>query len=330
MSIEGALARYKEMMPRYKKAAEDVGDCLNKIASSEGVSCRISAREKDPKSFLRKAIVKKYDDPWSQITDKAGVRVIVESPSQVDKIAEAIKGENSGLAVLYTEDKRQIMDPEKLGYSGVHIQVAAPSMPEEVEQIECEIQLRTAAQDAWSIVSHNLLYKPLLELPPEHQRAIYRLVALIELFDQEVQRITDEIPRLPGYETHDLIQAAEAEYLPLVHATSDRQLSAFLLQCIQSSIKDEDRSRYPSILHEYVKKSRDELEYLYGDYGPKSAMASNPDYFMFGQAESLIILERLYSRPHLLVQAWRDGGLPPELLQAIIEASGLHPDVCPD
>lgn len=323
MTLEFAVAKYKEMQPRYVRAAKSVGDIIEGIANDRNIKCKVTGRAKDVPSLQKKAIIKQYADPWSQITDKAGVRAVLEVPRHVDALAEAIH-KSGAIQVVASEDKRQDMEPERLGYSGVHLQVLAPSEIDDQEAVECEVQLRTVAQDVWSIFSHRLLYKPVLELPKQRRRALYRLVALVELFDEEVQRALDALPGIPGYENIDLIEAAENEYIALVNATSNREFSAFVLERICDVIDGIERVTYPEKLHRYVAEHISTLKDAYRDYGPHSAMASAPQYALLGQAESLIILEMLSTRPFKLVQTWKDAGLPAMLLEPLLGIAGAE------
>ncbi|WP_168221224.1 hypothetical protein [Actinomadura sp. WMMA1423] len=277
----------------------------------------MSGREKTIASFHTKAIVKQYNDPWAQITDKSGVRAIVERARHVDDLTCALK-DWPGLEILRVEDKRQVMDPEQLSYSGVHLQVAVPAELDDEEPIECEIQLRTVTQDAWSVISHRLLYKPPIDLPREHKRRLYRLVALVELFDEEVQRVEDAIPEIPGYEVADLIEAAEKEFIPLAHAASSREFSSYILGSIHQLIPAKDRAVYSQVLGDFVEQNLEKLRAIYRDYGPRSSMADAPEYTLFSQAESLIIFQILTKRPHGLFTAWVEGELPLYLLEPLL------------
>ncbi|MEO3798230.1 hypothetical protein ABGB14_49235 [Nonomuraea sp. B10E15] len=326
MDIDAALEKYAALQSRYEKAVQDVKEIIEKVAGGADIKCRISGRAKDPASFQKKAIIKQYADPWSMMTDKAGVRVVVERHRHVDDLKEALK--NSGdIEVLHIDDKRQTESPDKLTYSGVHLQVAAPLEEGDSEEVQCEVQIRTVAQDAWSVVSHSLLYKPALELPEDHKRAIYRLVALVEIFDEEVQRVLDAMTSIEGYELTDIIEAAENEYLSLAHSTSRRDFSVYILSRIISTIPDADRSTYPDRLKRYVQENRNKLKYIYERMGPKSGVASEPTYALFGQAESLVLLERLEAAPHLLIEQWKQAGLPRRLLQTLVDELGLSIEI---
>jgi ppGpp synthetase/RelA/SpoT-type nucleotidyltranferase len=321
-AISAAVKRFSSERERYQRAAEKVAARVHQAADEAGIACLVTARAKDVRSFHKKILAKGYTDPWRQLTDKAGVRAVVHQAKDVDRLLEQLRQE-FGVDVLSVEDKRQVIDPTLLAYSGIHVQVVAEHATEEYEVIECEVQLRTAAQDAWSIVSHQVLYKPLLELPAPVQHSIYRLVALVELFDEEVQRVMDLIPTLPGAEVLDLLDIAESRFLALAHSPSNKEVSILILQAVADSIDVLERKNYAALLDAFIESERDNLTQLFEEYGPHSVVSYVPSYLLFGQAESLILLERLTAKPHALVARWREGGLPDEYLEALAGAAGI-------
>jgi hypothetical protein len=286
------------------------------------MACTVTARAKDVRSFHKKILAKRYNDPWRQMTDKAGVRAVVHKAKDVDRLLELLKQE-FGADIISVEDKRQVLNPELLAYSGIHVQVVAEQETDDYEAIECEVQLRTAAQDAWSIVSHQLLYKPLLELPTQVQHSIYRLVALVELFDVEVQRVMDLLPTLPGAEVLDLLDIAESRFLSLAHSPSNKEVSIQILRAVAGSIDTSERQNYATLLDAFIDSERDKLTQLFEEYGAHSVVSYVPSYLLFGQAESLILLERLTAKPHALVALWRANDLPEEYLEALAGAAGI-------
>jgi hypothetical protein len=274
------------------------------------------------RSLHKKIIVKGYSDPWGDVKDKVGVRAVVQSPRDVNRLRDCLI-DKLGDNVLSVEDKRQIANPALLGYGGVHVNVLSAKPSPDREPVQCEIQLRTTAQDAWSVVSHQSLYKPMLSLPPELQHAAYRLVALVEMFDEEVQRILDAIPTLPGFEVADLLEIAEGQFLEVAHSPSDRELSIMVLEAIVATIDKEERQDYGLLLESFVAIEGDRLRALYREYGAHSAASYVPEYVLLGQAESLVVLERLILKPHKLAAAWHTSGLPWLYLEGLAGAAGV-------
>ena len=321
-AIAEAVTRYTKEIPRLKNLSDASRKRLLRVADGAGIKCRVIGRVKDVRSFHKKILTKGYTDPWREVTDKIGIRVIVEMPDDVDRLVDVIKQKLQDL-IVRIEDKRESLEPSQLGYSGVHVQLRAERVAEGREAVECEVQIRTITQDAWSVVSHKMLYKPTVELPPRLQRAVYRLVALVEMFDEEVQRVMAEIPTLPGYEVVDLIDLAETHFLSVGHSPSNRALSFQVLRHVAQAIDVEERESYPNLLGTFVESERAKLSQLYGEYGAHSAVGYVPEYMLFGQAESLILLERMSCRPHRLASSWRDSGLPWIYLQTLADAAGI-------
>lgn len=321
-AISAAVERFTAEWDKFQGAADKVAGRVRAAADHAGISVAVSARAKDVRSFHKKIFIKGYGDPWAQVTDKAGVRAVVHKANDVDLLVSRLKCE-FGPDLLSVEDKREVRDPAILSYSGVHVQVVAERESDLREVIECEIQVRTAAQDAWSIVSHQVLYKPLLELPRKVQHSIYRLVALVEMFDEEVQRVMNMLPELPGAEVLDLLEVAEDKFLALAHSPSNREVSVRIIQAIADSFEEPERRDYGAILEAFIDSERYRLQLLYEEYGAHSVVSYVPSYLLFGQAESLILLERLTIKPHALVARWRESDLPDEYLEALAGAAGI-------
>jgi ppGpp synthetase/RelA/SpoT-type nucleotidyltranferase len=138
---------------------------------------RISARAKDPKSFLVKATKeqdgkRKYIDPFSEIQDQLAARVTVFYLSDVDVVETTIKRYFN-----HIESKIIADSPKQFGYEGRHFIL---SIPEELfEEDEhpgvpdfFELQIKTLFQHAWSEAEHDLAYKPLSPLSDLQAREI--------------------------------------------------------------------------------------------------------------------------------------------------------------
>jgi ppGpp synthetase/RelA/SpoT-type nucleotidyltranferase len=321
--VSAAVQRFKGESDLWSAVAESVRDRVQSIADKSGIRCRVSGRAKDIRSFHKKIAIKQYSNPWAAVTDKAGVRAVVDTPQEVD-LLQRIVADDFQQDLLETDDKRIVTDPAKLNYSGIHLQVqvqhpSSSSGP----PLECEVQLRTAAQDLWAVMSHRMLYKPVLDLPSDLQHAAYRLVSLVEMYDEEVQRLTNALPTLVGHDVVDLLEIAETLYLRLAHSPSNRELGVQVLRVVEPSISSDERGDYASVLRAFVDADQDKLETLYLEYGPHSEVNYLPSYMLFGQAESLIILERLSIKPHSLTAAWDQSSFPRSYLESLAAVAGI-------
>lgn len=324
MSLERDWQRFKDERGRYVQAAEDTRELLLRIAKDHHTPADVSARAKDTGEFVRKALRKGYTDPWTQTTDKAGARAAVEREAHVDRLLDAILSDGSLPLVPDTIEDKRSRQPGTLEYGGVHLRVLAPAREGDDHEHEVEVQLRTKAQDLWSsVVSHRLLYKKAVELPVSVQHRLYNLLALMELFDQEVTRVVRDLPTYEGYVQDKLATAGEAAYLhaqPAVHW--DKALSASLLAAVEAAIEGEDVEDYVDEVAAFARDHSDDLSALLADYASDAA-DGDPNYVLFSQPEVVLLWERLEHAPERLRAAWDRSRLPYELLTRTADVLGL-------
>jgi len=211
MDMTAAL-RFRAAHGEWASVAKEMQDELGNIAYAARIPTEVTARAKDVGEFVRKTIRKGYTDPWTGITDKAGARVIVERASQIDSFKQALV-ESSRLQIVGEfEDDREAERPEILEFTGVKAQVFSV---ERGSEFEVEVQIRTKAEDLWaSVVSHRMLYKKKHDLPKPLRRRLHLLLALTELFDDEVVRVSEEMKTLQTHTESLLSTAAEAVFKP--------------------------------------------------------------------------------------------------------------------
>ena len=321
-TVKAAVDRYIAEQFEYEAVAARVVEGINSILDHKHILARVEGRAKDVRSLHKKAFARHYEDPWRETTDKAGVRAVFYEPRHVDEALGAIVAAY-GEAILEVEDKRQVLDPKRLDYSGIHVHIAESGDLASKEIRRCEVQLRTASQDAWSVVSHRVIYKPVGELSDSMQHAVYRLVALVELFDQEVERITSDPVIRAGEQLNPIMDAVEGHYLELANSPSDRRVSFIIPQALLPCLSEDELAHYPDLLSLFVAAEETYLRTFFKEYGPHSEVSSLPDYLLTTQAESLFILERLWSKKHKLNAVWNESGLPRPYLDAFAAAAGV-------
>lgn len=320
---EEAQSRYIASRPVFVAAGKDVKALLEQAAAGAGIVASVTTRTKDPGEFARKVIRKEYkDDPWHQVTDKLGARVTVERLSHVDAFLEVVK-DHPELQVVEVQDLREGADPKEFDYRGVHVQLALARTLDDGEVVECELQIRTRAQDLWSAtVSHRLLYKPVVALPWELQRPLYRLLALVEVFDEEFDRAMKGAAGLSGYRDGAFVELAEREYLRhSPRLAGDPKLTAEILPVLIASI-DADPEVYAAQLEQFMHSHDEGFRAVLQDYGPESG-AEDFAYLLFGQPEIVILYERLATAPSRVVEKWTEAGLPDSLLDSTASVLGV-------
>jgi ppGpp synthetase/RelA/SpoT-type nucleotidyltranferase len=203
-SYEEARAAFIKERPTYKELTLRSCALLDEGLKAAGIRAEVTGRAKDVDSFVKKLLSKpEYVSGERPIQDKAGVRIPL--PYFGDEPAvEAVIRER------FEVDEREAtidrLGVDKLGYLAVHyiLRPKVECLSEEERTLfaglQVEVQVGSLAQRAWAEVSHELLYKPAVDPPPVYKRVINRLMALVEVFDEEVERARDAIAALPGFE----------------------------------------------------------------------------------------------------------------------------------
>jgi ppGpp synthetase/RelA/SpoT-type nucleotidyltranferase len=295
MSVIGdARARFVAERPTFVELASAVEEAVSRRARSAGIACSVSGRAKEVSSFVGKSLRKGYVDPWAQITDKVGVRVTLDDPSDIGRVVEFIK--NDYEVVEFQDKTRTLWEDDKIGYGGVHLQVVIPNG--DTVGGECEIQVRSAAQNLWSEMSHRLLYKPGVEPDEDTKRALTRLAALMEIFDEEVSRRVNQMTAAPGYQIEELINLAESEFYRFSDTTYDRPLSRYVISEIGPTLPTENTHQYATQLRAFVAANEGKLTGIFRRY------ADIDTAVLLHQPESMIIFERIAGDPFMLREVW--------------------------
>jgi len=180
--VEAARAAYSQVQPLYETLATEIRHIVEiKLAEAGLTPVSITHRPKTIESFIEKITRKHYNDPLSQMTDLAGVRVVCAYESELAKVAEIVE---ANFEVRERIDKARDLGVDRMGYNGKAFVVElgtryAGGRYEKITNLACEIQVRTILQDAWAIINHQLAYK---ESTPERlRRDLNNVTSLLEI-----------------------------------------------------------------------------------------------------------------------------------------------------
>jgi ppGpp synthetase/RelA/SpoT-type nucleotidyltranferase len=317
--FDGIRQAFIDSEAKYKVLAEAVEKRLDEHLRSARLTFRVDARTKELHKCMLKVLRKSYTDPLNQLRDRAGIRVTVP---YLDDVEQAVAVVREHFAVLHEENKISSLDPNELGYLGWHFEVTL--RPDDLrgethlEGLVAEIQVHTAAQNAWATVSHELIYKPPTESSQPVQRQIMRLLALVELFDGEVERARHALVTEPTFEEGRMLGVLEREFYAFLGRDYDREVSLVVLGVIKDALTDTQRDQFAQLMAEFVARNRTKLQTIYERYWTDDRWNS----VLLFQPEALAVFERLESAPMLLRSRW-DQTLPPELLTALGDILGV-------
>lgn len=103
------------------------------------------------RAFATRISRKEYDAPLEQTEDLAGVRIVCLYDDDRQRIADICSRE---FDILKTENRGHALGADRMGYSGTHLVVRlgagySGGRYKGITDLKCEIQIRTAVQDAW-------------------------------------------------------------------------------------------------------------------------------------------------------------------------------------
>jgi len=184
-------------------------------------------------------------DEVARVDDLIGGRVVVVSPCDAKVLSDAIADDIAcPLEQIAIDDVR-----DSSGYSGIHLK---GTLVRSYGAFGCEIQIRTALQDAWAVISRVDLYrqKDLAEILPKiaqiQARALAAADDALELIRKEARHPAAPMaqPTAPSSDPTPVI--AEAEPMPegpeedeliIRNPVSQKRVDAFLNSLLEDRTK---------------------------------------------------------------------------------------------
>jgi ppGpp synthetase/RelA/SpoT-type nucleotidyltranferase len=300
---EDLRSEYIAVYPTYERLAVRLGNLLRTRLDAAGLRIvEVSARAKEPDSFVKKALRKGYANPMQAIGDKAGARLILPFARDRERVVETCE---EVLELSDPDDKRDVLGSERIGYLGLHYsaQLRPPAVSEceaDLAGLTAELQIHTKAESAWATAAHDSLYKAVVDVPDGVARRLYRLAALTEIFDDQVEQFLVELHELPDFAILDaIVPALDRLLLRFTNRAGDRGLSALLVPRL-ATLYDEPAARIVSQrITPFLDSHETEINALYRRH-EGDARAN----LLLYQPEGLMLLERLDVDPYRLLGAW--------------------------
>lgn len=191
---EELIKLYKENISVYEELTRTLRSVLSSIIEQENIKCAlpIQARPKDVLSFLEKIERKKYKDPFNEMTDLAGSRIILYCENDIKYMSEIIE-ERFNIDPKLSINKKEQLGKNQFGFSGINYVATFldddPVLAEhqDYEGKYFEIQLLTLCQLVWSEMQRKIEYKIEDFVSTLLSRRLSMLSALFELADVEFQ-----------------------------------------------------------------------------------------------------------------------------------------------
>ena len=200
---------YEAYAPYFYAVMENIQKRLERavtLASPPTYKARIKSFDSYYKKILRLKVPAPDDGSLICLTDMIGIRIIC---AFLEDIAVVLKQVQGLFDVREIEQKGPAQNFKAFEYESIHILVKIPdscfpspsdfpTLPR-LNDIVCEIQIRTILQDAWAEVEHELIYKS--EFSPFDlplRRKLASINASLTLADTIFQEIRDYQKKLQG------------------------------------------------------------------------------------------------------------------------------------
>ena len=274
---------------------------------------QIYGRAKEIDSLLKK-LIRKPGKTYEGMTDKAGIRVVVKFSDELDDVGKFIE---QRFIDYKKDDKRTALKFDQVGYLGIHYDIKLnddEAAGTEFADIWAEIQVRTLAQHLWSDMSHELGYKPELEVPDVMLRRLFRLSALVELADDEFLRLRDAIQEMPSYDTYKILGLLEAQFYKFAATEYDKELTINTIDAINHLYGTGGLIERREQFEEFCRQKSEKLSHIFDTH---REVAHRP-LFLF-QPESLMIFQLLDRDKFKLREEWVKHYPPRELEQLAVK-----------
>lgn len=317
--LEEARKRWIVEKPQYEKLGLHMAEFLQKEIRRAGIWAEVKIRTKELDSLIRKLITKP-EHTYDSLGDKVGIRVIVRYRDEIDAILGIAR---ETLYLSNVENTTDRLKPDVVGYRSVHGVVMfrdgelASQFPPGVFQ--AELQIRTLAQHLWAEMAHATVYKndeTLQPVPNPLKRRIYILAGVVELADEEFNRIEREIPMVPEL---TVLKALERNHYKLTVRRGDSELSLEVIRLLMP-IYHLETSKIISRLDDFFVAHSDVLQHVY----VQAETAPDRSAFLF-QPEALMIYDLLEADPLVVRRAWNER-YPEKELERVANAFGMSFD----
>ena len=309
--LEEARTRWTSELPIYGRFVDHLVAILRRELRDPGI--QIYGRTKEIDSLLRKLILKPHKT-YENITDKAGVRVIVKFTEDLEVVGQFIEQRFNNYK---KDDKRANLKIDQVGYQGIHYDIRLnddEAKDTEFEGIWAEIQVRTLAQHLWSDMAHELGYKPEVPVPDSMLRRLNRLSALLEISDDEFTSLLNLLRSMPGFETFKALRLLEGEFYKFSAVDYNKELSMHVIEALNHLYGAGGFVEQHEQFEQFCRQREGRLLHIFDE---NRNVVTKP-IFLF-QPESLMLFQLLERDKFKLREEWVKHFPPRELEQLAVK-----------
>lgn len=190
-----------EKLPYFTLLSTQLASVVENMLKQNKISyLSIESRTKSINGIEEKIKRKNYKNPKEQLTDISGIRVILYTEDDVQKVCEIVKD-------IFQIDRTNSLDDikrlsiDKIGYRSTHFVCDIGEIRSQMKEynsfsgLKFEIQIRTILQHAWANLTHDRNYKFGGSLPQNIQRKINLYSGMLEVIDMGFSEVIHDIEK---------------------------------------------------------------------------------------------------------------------------------------
>lgn len=155
----------------------------------------VSSRIKEPLSIYNK--LQRLNAPLdilsikTNLNDVAGIRIICNYIHDIFSVRDILSTKRGWELI---REKDYIKNAKPNGYRSLHLVMSVPvPLKNEVQSVNCEIQLRTCAMDSWASLEHTLRYKKGLAYDRNVDMELKSCAEMLYQSDLKMQSIAEQM-----------------------------------------------------------------------------------------------------------------------------------------
>jgi len=302
VSLSDIKKRFIDERPMYDSFVHRLKEDITLVLRKDlGSLFLVEGRAKDPDSLIKKIVRKGGIEKceYEKIRDKAGLRIVVNKRDEISTVVSIL--EKNFEIEGDIEWKEEGLKDNQFCYCAVHCHLSSRNFKElQSDNLECEVQIRTIFQDAWSRISHFLAYKKENSMPTVIRRRVNSLSALAEIADYTVLEIANLIkkqstdwPITLFWDLHDL-------HFPYSGKDYDLELSLEVISLLKEVCSKQEIQEFKSIMENFVHNNDANLRSVFCN------TLNEGGSFFLSQPEVLMIFYLLEKHKEKLIHKWQE------------------------
>lgn len=191
MTTQDLIKIYNERQDQFELLKNTAYKIIYDQLKMRGIKFRLDERIKELNKLIEKSKKKEMVNPFTEMTDIVGLRVVYLFQGDLETIKGVIR---NSLRVVKEDDKPSYMANYKFDYAVPHFDVKLPDKfsKQDIGSITFEIQIHTICQDAWAALSHPF-YKEEAQIPSKLEKDFYALNGLFYVADTHFEMFRPHI-----------------------------------------------------------------------------------------------------------------------------------------